>query len=92
VGFITHNLITKTLWCIGNQLKTMANSKLFQYAILWHPTEKQVKDEGLKSKVLVEPKTIMALDQNGAAMAAAMEIPTDKKAELDQIEIVLRPF
>jgi len=70
----------------------MANSKLFQYAILWHPTEKQVKDDGAKSKVLVEPKTIMAIDQSGAAMAAAMEIPADKKGELDQIEIVLRPF
>ena len=57
----------------------MTTSKLFQYAILWHPTEKQVKDEGLKSKVLVEPKTILAVDQNGAAMAAAMEIPADKK-------------
>ena len=70
----------------------MANSKLFQYAILWHPTEKQIKDEGLKSKVLVEPATILANDQSSAAMAAAMEIPSDKKAELDQIEIVLRPF
>lgn len=28
----------------------MATSKLFQYAILWHPTDKQVKDDGLKSK------------------------------------------
>ena len=70
----------------------MANSKLFQYAILWHPTEKQTKDEGLKSKVLIEPKTILAADQNSAAMAAAMEIPADKKNELDQIEIALRPF
>ena len=70
----------------------MANQKLFQYAILWHPTEKQIKDDGLKSKVLVEPKTILAVDQSGAAMAAAMEIPTEKKLELDQIEIVLRPF
>jgi hypothetical protein len=70
----------------------MSNSKLFQYAILWHPTEKQIKDEGLKSKVLVEPNTILANDQNGAAMAAAMEIPAEKKSELDQIEIVLRPF
>ncbi len=70
----------------------MANSKLFQYAILWHPTEKQIKDEGLKSKVLVEPATILSNDQNGAAMAAAMEIPAEKKAELDQIEIVLRPY
>ena len=70
----------------------MANQKLFQYAILWHPNEKQVKDEGLKSKVLVEPKTIMAADQNGALMAAAMDIPADKKSELDQIEIAMRPF
>lgn len=70
----------------------MANSKLFQYAILWHPTEKQIKDDGAISKVIVDLRTILAIDQNKAAMAAAMEIPADKKQELDQIEIVLRPF
>lgn len=70
----------------------MSTSKLFQYAILFHPTEKQVKDEGMKSKVIVEPKTVLAVDQNGAAMAAAMEIPTEYKTQLDQIEIALRPF
>jgi hypothetical protein len=66
--------------------------KLFQYAILWHPTEKQVKDEGFKSKVLIEPKTILASDQNAAGMAAAMEIPSEYKGQLDQIEIAIRPF
>lgn len=70
----------------------MANSKLFQYAILWHPTEKQAKDEGLKSKVIIEPKTVLSVDQNSAAMSAAMEIPADYKNQLDQIEIALRPF
>jgi len=70
----------------------MAKAKLFQYAILWHPTEKQEKEESLKSKVLVEPKTILAADQQSAGWVAAMEIPADKKEELDQIEIVLRPF
>jgi hypothetical protein len=70
----------------------MAKFKLFQYAILWHPTEKQTKEDGLKSIVLIEPKTILAVDQAGAAMAAAMEIPANKKGELDQIEIALRPF
>ena len=70
----------------------MATAKLFQYAILWHPTEKQVKDDGLKSKVLVELTTILSADQNGAAMSAAMKIPTDKQNERDQIEIVIRPF
>ena len=70
----------------------MSKSKLFQFAILWHPTEKQMKDEGLKSKVLVEPKIILATDQNSASMSAAMEIPSANKGELDQIEIALRPF
>ncbi len=70
----------------------MANSKLFQYAILWHPTEKQTKDEGLKSKILVPPATLIAADQQSALMAVSMEIPIDKKDQLDQIEICLRPF
>jgi hypothetical protein len=70
----------------------MNKAKLFQYAILWHPTEKQVKDEGKKSKVILEPKTILANDQNSALMAASMEIPSDYKNELEQIEIAIRPF
>ncbi|GEM_PF-6678352 len=72
----------------------MKKSLLFQYAILWHPTEKQVKDDGAKSKVIVELKTILASDQNNAAMAmaAAMEIPSDQKGNLDQIEVIVRPF
>ena len=70
----------------------MKKQKLFQYAILWHPTEKQVKEEGLKSKVIIDLKTITASDQNVAGMAAATDIPDENLSELDQIEIVLRPF
>ena len=70
----------------------MKKSLLFQYAILWHPTEKQSKDDGLKSKILVEPKLILAETQPAALMAASMEIPADKKDQLDQIEIMMRPF
>lgn len=67
-------------------------AKLFQYAVLWHPTEKQFKEEGKKSTVIVEPKTILATDQASANMSAAMQIPTEYKDQLDQIEIALRPF
>ena len=70
----------------------MQKQQLFQYAILWHPTEKQVKEEGLKSKVLTEVTTILANDQQSASMAAAMKIPTDMQNELDQIQIAIRPF
>lgn len=70
----------------------MTKQKLFQYAVLWHPTDKQEKEEGLKSKLISEPKTILAVDQNSAAMSAAMEIPTEYKTQLDQVEICIRPF
>lgn len=66
--------------------------KLFQYAVLWHPTEKQVKDENAKSKLLIEPKTILATDLNSVNMTAAMGIPSEYKTQLDQIEIAVRPF
>jgi len=70
----------------------MKKQQLFQYAILWHPTEKQMKDEDLKTKLVCEPKTILSESQQSAAMAVAMEIPTEYKTKLDQIEIVLKPF
>lgn len=70
----------------------MTKSKLFQYAVLWHPTEKQEKEEGLKSKVIVEPKTVLAVDQASANMSAIMDIPSEYKTILDQIEVALRPF
>ncbi len=70
----------------------MAKSKMFQYAVLWHPTEKQEKEEGSKPKMIIEPKAILANDQNSATIAAAMDIPSEYKSQLDQIEVVLRPF
>jgi hypothetical protein len=67
-------------------------NRLFNIAVLYHPTEKQIKDEGKKSEILVQPRTILAKDDKSAAMAAAMEIPADRKNELDQIEIAVAPF
>ena len=70
----------------------MSKSRLFQYAVLWHPTEKQLKEEGLKSKLLVDMTTVLAADQQSVTMSAAMAIPTEYKDQLDQIEIAVRPF
>ena len=70
----------------------MTKQKLFEFAILWHPTDKQEKEESLKTKTVVDKKTILAVDQSSATMAAAMEIPTEYKTQLDQIEVVVRPF
>lgn len=70
----------------------MANPTLFQYSVIFHPTEKEIKDDGAKSKVLVEIKTILAKDASAVQMTAAMEIPAEYKDKLDQIQIALRPF
>ena len=67
------------------------NAKLFQYAILWHPTEAQRKD-GQTDKMLVDVKTLLQKDQNTALMAIAREIPTEFVDQLDQVEIAIRPF
>lgn len=65
---------------------------LFQYAILWHPTEKQIKEEGLKPIVITDVTTVIAKDIQNAQMIAAMNIPAGYKDQIDQIEIACRPF
>ena len=70
----------------------MSKSKLFQCAIIWHPTEKQVKEDGTKSKLVKSLETILATDEKSVLMAAAMSIPAEYKDQLEQVEIVVRPF
>jgi len=65
--------------------------KLFQYAILWHPTQAQA-EKGEKSKVICPLNTLLAADQNSANMSAVMTIPEEYKDQLDQVEVALRPF
>jgi len=64
---------------------------LFQYAILWHPTKKQIED-GEKSKLIQSITDILAADVNQVNMLAAMSIPGEYKEQLDQIQIAVRPF
>lgn len=68
------------------------NKQLFQYAVIFNPSEKQVKEEGLESKVVVELQTVLAKDQNEVSMRAAMSIPEEYKDKLSQIQIAVRPF
>jgi hypothetical protein len=65
--------------------------QLFQYAVIWHPTKEQ-HEAGKKSKLLVEPKTILSQSKDSAFVLASREIPEQYLDELDQVEVVLRPF
>ena len=70
----------------------MSKSRLFQYAIIWHPTEKQVKDDSAKSKLIKSLDTILATDEKTVLMTASTNIPAEYTDQLDQVEIVVRPF
>lgn len=65
---------------------------LFQYAVIWHPTDKQIKDESLSSKLIVEVTAVLAGGADQVRMLAAMQIPTEYKDQLGQIDIGVRPF
>ena len=67
------------------------NTRLFQYAIIWNPSEAEAT-EGKKSKLICQPTNLLAVDQNSAQIAAAMNIPAEFKDQLDQVEIAIRPF
>lgn len=65
--------------------------KLFQYAVIWHPTDEE-KKEGDTSTLVVEPKTVLAKDLASAQMLAARAIPKEYETMLDQCEVAVRPF
>jgi hypothetical protein len=65
-------------------------SQLFEYIILWHPTEDS--KEGAKSLVIKPATTSLAIDATQARTEAAMNIPSEYKDHLDQVEIIVRPF
>lgn len=71
--------------------------RLFQYAVLWHPKEQNKNDLTAgapqeKSKIVVEPTIVLAGDEKSVGMLAAKKIPDDYNDQLDQIEILVRPF
>ena len=65
--------------------------KLFQFAVIFHPTETEKKD-GAKDLLVVEPKTVLAPDQAAATLMAGRAIPETYLDRLDQIEVVVGPF
>jgi hypothetical protein len=65
--------------------------KLYQYAILFNPSEKE-KKEGKTSKILVPITSVLSPDDKTAAIQAARAIPEEYMEMLTQINITVRPF
>lgn len=69
-------------------------SKLFEYAVLYHPKPKKVDgvEQKEKSKLLVDVSRVLAADDKEVAILAARGIPEEYIDQLDRVEIVVRPF
>jgi len=65
--------------------------KLFQTAVLLHPTAEEEK-KGTKTQLIVELKSILAVDEKTAAMAANFQIPEKYRDKLEQIEVLVVNF
>lgn len=62
--------------------------RVFQYVAFYNPDEESTD----KPKIIVEPKTVLAKDENQASMLAARAIPEDYVDKLENVEIAVRPF
>jgi hypothetical protein len=66
-------------------------AKLFEYAVIYHPTDKEEK-KGEKSKIVIDPKTLLAATEHVATMQVIKKIPKEYDDRLEQLEIAIRPF
>jgi hypothetical protein len=69
----------------------MHKPRLFQYAVIKHPTEEEVK-AGKKSEVLVPPSDWILCSEEEAQIRASRAIPDDELANAPRIEVAVRPF
>ena len=66
--------------------------KLFQYAVIVHPTEDGRK-AGERSVLLVPPGDwILARNEQEVVMVATRKIPEEHMAHADRIEVAVAPF
>jgi hypothetical protein len=65
--------------------------KIFEYAVILHPTEDE-KKAGQQSQLLVDVKRVLARDQAAAFILASRDIPEEHLEKLDRMEVAVRPF
>lgn len=69
----------------------LVKERLFEYALIWHPKKEQSKD-GQRSKIVLEPKLVLGTDDKSVGMKAIKAIPAEYDDQLEQIEVVVKPF
>ena len=69
-------------------------SKLFEYAVVYHPKPKKVDgvEHREKSQLLVPMTSVLADSDKEVAIVASRQIPEEYLDKLAQVEILIRPF
>lgn len=65
--------------------------RVFEFVIIKHPT-KDEEEKGQSSKLIVGVQTVLAKDEQGAAMLAGRAIPEEELPFIDRLEVAVRPF
>jgi len=65
--------------------------KLWEIAVLRHPRNDDGKKVG-KTELVVPVKPILAKDLGQAQMLAGREIPEELLKDIEELEVVVRPF
>lgn len=73
----------------------MERSKLYEYAVIYHPPKKKHDDGTLVAPdavLIVELTTKLARRPEDIAVLASRAIPEEHLKHLEDIEIIVRPF
>ncbi len=68
--------------------------ELYLVAVILNPTKKQQHDDGAVARIVVEPKAVLAVDANQAAMKAMQFVPVEFAGaeHVDRLEVRTLPF
>jgi hypothetical protein len=71
--------------------KIRPSARLFQYCAFLRPTEDEA-DAGKIGQVIVQPTTILSINEQAASIMASRAIPEEFIGQIDRIEVAVRPF
>ena len=66
--------------------------QLFLVAAVENPTKKDVEDNDALSKVIMEPRLVLARDSEAAAIKVVRSAEELKDINDDYLEVIVRPF